>query len=248
MASSSTAGSVAECSLPLRQPAGSRLQHPARAPESTGGPPLDVRSGRESAAPVVRTHASAALRVAADGPCRGAAAGRRRARLGVPCVLMFLALAACAAASATGAPRQLSAPLRPPSARAAAAEADARSAVATSRGRNGTALTLLAVLLQQRGAYSEARDAAAGAARLDGANARALDVLASCAAALGDIDGAIAAFERAVDAAPDDGVALAKLGSMLLFAGRYEEAIETLERSLEFDPMFMPPRFDVMEA
>jgi hypothetical protein len=84
--------------------------------------------------------------------------------------------------------RDLRAPLRPPSAWARDAEAAAAAAVKDSRGRNVTALVRLASLLQARGAYAEARDAAAAAAKLDGGNYRALDALATAAAALGDME------------------------------------------------------------
>jgi tetratricopeptide (TPR) repeat protein len=59
---------------------------------------------------------------------------------------------------------------------------------------------------------------------------------------------AIGAAEAACDARPDEALGHAKRGSLLLYAGRTEEAIDALERSLELEDQFLPPRFELAEA
>lgn len=54
----------------------------------------------------------------------------------------------------------------------------------------------------------------------------------------GDFYGAIATMERAIDMRPEDAAYWSSLGSALIDAARYDDAIDALRRACEFDPEY----------
>jgi adenylate cyclase len=84
--------------------------------------------------------------------------------------------------------------------------------------------------------WSEAEHAALRALTLDGKDATAPYVLARCLHAHGDTEGALAAARKAIDLNPNFAVGHGRLGQILAFAGRFEEAIASLDLCLRMSP------------
>jgi len=91
-------------------------------------------------------------------------------------------------------------------------------------------------------ALRHAEDRARRALALDegGAAARAHAMLASLHARRGRFDAALAEVSRALEINPSDTEALIARGGVLLFLGRLDEAIASLETGRRFDPRLLP--------
>jgi protein O-GlcNAc transferase len=90
--------------------------------------------------------------------------------------------------------------------------------------------------------YTADRDSAKAASELQQAVelrpdfAEAWSDLGDARKGLADVNGALAAFRRAVALSPEDTVAQARLGSLLLDSGAAHEAVEHLDEAVRLDP------------
>ncbi len=91
-------------------------------------------------------------------------------------------------------------------------------------------------------ALRHAEERARRALSLDegGAAARAHAMLGKIHAVKGNLDAALAEVSRAIDINPSDSDALIARGGVLLFLGRLDEAIRSLEAGRRFDPRLLP--------
>ena len=84
--------------------------------------------------------------------------------------------------------------------------------------------------------YKDGAKAFGAAAKLRPGDTLALDGLAKCLLSLGDYPGAMAAFEQAISAAPNDPDTYHRLGTALGLIGRMDEALIAARRGLEKIP------------
>lgn len=84
--------------------------------------------------------------------------------------------------------------------------------------------------------YKDGAKAFGAVAKQQPANTLALDGLAKCLLSLGDYSGAMAAFEQAIAAAPNDPDTYHRLGTALGLIGRMDEALAAARRGLQQIP------------
>jgi adenylate cyclase len=92
-------------------------------------------------------------------------------------------------------------------------------------------------------ALHRAYDLAQKALALEEANSSAHRLLGNVYLRLAQYDLAASELKRAIDLNPNDAISYGALGSVMLYSGRTEEAIQSMETEMRFNPHLVPGDF-----